>query len=44
MGKELNLASQVISDVLETPSDGQIIKLEELTLAYIGGGEMIVIM
>ncbi len=44
MGKELNLASEVISDVLETQSDSQIIKLNELTLAYVGGGEQIVLM
>jgi hypothetical protein len=44
MGKELNLASEIVGDDLETQSDSQIIKLDELALAYIGGGEQIVLM
>ena len=44
MGKELNLASEVTCNVLETQSVSQVIKLDELTLAYIGGGEQIVLM
>jgi hypothetical protein len=39
MGKELNLASEVTNNVVEAQTDNQIIKLDELTLAYIGGGE-----
>lgn len=42
MGKELNVASEVASDILETQIDNQITKLDELALAYIGGGEGIV--
>jgi hypothetical protein len=39
MGKEFNVASEVVSDVVETQIDNQFIKLDELTLTYIGGGE-----
>jgi hypothetical protein len=39
MGKELNVALEVTGNVVETQIDNQLIKLDELTLAYIGGGE-----
>jgi hypothetical protein len=42
MGKELNLVSEITSETVETQSDNQVIKLDELTLAYIGGGEAVI--
>jgi hypothetical protein len=42
MGKELNVAMDVTTEAVETQIDNQIIKLDELTLAYIGGGDAIV--
>ena len=39
MGKELNVLSEVTNDAVETQANNQVIKLDELTLAYIGGGE-----
>ena len=42
MGKELNVATEVTTEALETQINNQIIKLDELTLAYIGGGEAII--
>lgn len=37
MGKELS--AEVITNDIETQIENQVIKLDELTLAYIGGGE-----
>lgn len=37
MGKELN--AEVIANDVEAQIENQVIKLDELTLAYIGGGE-----
>jgi hypothetical protein len=42
MGKELNVALEVTTEAAETQIDNQIIKLDELTLAYVGGGDAIV--
>jgi hypothetical protein len=42
MGKELNVVTEVITEAVETQIGNQIIKLDELTLAYIGGGDAIV--
>ncbi len=42
MGKELNVASEVDNGIVETQIDNQVIRLDELTLAYIGGGEAVV--
>jgi len=42
MGKEFNITSTVATELIETNVDNQIIKLDELSLAYIGGGDAIV--
>lgn len=42
MGKDLNVVSEVAGNIVETQIDCQITKLDELALAYIGGGEAIV--
>jgi hypothetical protein len=42
MGKELNSVSEVTSEAVETQTDNKVIKLDELTLAYIGGGEAVI--
>ena len=42
MGKELNVVTEVTTEAFETQVNNQIIKLDELTLAYIGGGDTIV--
>jgi hypothetical protein len=41
MGKELNVGLEVANEAVETQTNDQIIKLDELALAYIGGGEFI---
>jgi hypothetical protein len=41
MGKELNSALEVVANIVETQPDNQVVKLDELTLTYIGGGEFV---
>jgi hypothetical protein len=42
MGKELNAGLETVNEVVEAQINDQIIKLDELSLAYIGGGEALV--
>lgn len=42
MGKELNAALEIANNAVEAQIDSQLVKLDELTLAYIGGGEALV--
>lgn len=42
MGKELNVGLEVANEVVETQINDQIIKLDELALTYVGGGDHIV--
>jgi hypothetical protein len=42
MGKELNIGLEIVNEVVETKINDQIIKLDELALAYIGGGEALI--
>ncbi len=41
MGKELNAVLEIANNAVEAQIDSQLIKLDELTLAYVGGGEAI---
>jgi hypothetical protein len=41
MGKDLNVTLELTNDIVEAQIDNQIIKLDELALAYVGGGEYI---
>lgn len=41
MGKELNVGLEVANEVVEAQVNDQIIKLDELSLTYVGGGEFV---
>ena len=42
MGKELNVVLEIANNTADTQVDSQLIKLDELQLAYVGGGEALI--